>query len=239
MCAHSKALYQANTTHFSKGNRSLLTASTRFTTDLAKFLVCCFVLCRLACVQTRKQRLRVKAAEIWNDVKADICCCCSQWTTYHTVVADNHDFQILHFLKYTSRHLQNKKKTKNISYYRQVVECFLSLWPPVRLHTHLNSHNSSVGEAKACCITLLSEIRDLLLAFSFASAKKSPPAPRRAAPPRLGTQTRNHGSSKTHIYNWVWPFFDCTPLWGSNFGISQTLSINPPWKHHVYLNIQG
>lgn len=112
MCAHSKALYQANTTHFSKGNRSLLTASTRFTTDLAKFLVCCFVLCRLACVQTRKQRLRVKAAAIWNNVKADICCCCSQWTTYHTVVADNHDFQILHFLKYTSRHLQNKKQNK-------------------------------------------------------------------------------------------------------------------------------
>lgn len=54
MCAHSNVLYQANTTHFSKVNRSLLTASTRFTTDLAKFLVCCFVLCRLYCVQTRK-----------------------------------------------------------------------------------------------------------------------------------------------------------------------------------------
>lgn len=29
--------------------------------------------------------------------------------TYHTVVTDNHDLQILHLLKYTARHLQNKK----------------------------------------------------------------------------------------------------------------------------------
>ena len=36
--------------------KGLLTASTRFTTDLAKFLVCCLVLCRLYCTYKEKQR---------------------------------------------------------------------------------------------------------------------------------------------------------------------------------------
>lgn len=39
---------------FTKVTPSLLTASTRFTTDLAKFLVCCLLLCRLYCKQDER-----------------------------------------------------------------------------------------------------------------------------------------------------------------------------------------
>lgn len=57
LCTFSIA-HIANRAHLSKGGRGLLTASTRFTTDLAKFLVCCLVLCRLNCGGSEKKKKR-------------------------------------------------------------------------------------------------------------------------------------------------------------------------------------
>lgn len=102
-------LESVHSTRFSKVKQSLLTASTRFTTDLAKFLVCCLLLCRLYCKREEKrQRSMQKLSEAvyfclfgWNHkVKS--------YFTYHTVVNDNHNLQVLCLVKYAAGRLRNK-----------------------------------------------------------------------------------------------------------------------------------
>lgn len=54
-----------------------------------------------------------KKKALEGDAKVAIYCLGPQWSTYHTVVADNHNFQILHFLKCIARHLQKKRERRS------------------------------------------------------------------------------------------------------------------------------
>lgn len=83
---------------------SLLTASTRFTTDLAKFFVCCLLLCRLYYGRKKRQQPVFIYLYVYGSLKGDAVA-----LPYHTVVHDNHDLQILHLLKHTARRLHHKK----------------------------------------------------------------------------------------------------------------------------------
>lgn len=136
-------------------------------------------------------------------------------------------------------------KIKNISNYRGV-ECFLST---VYFGDFDHEHYCKViklisqfkgGWTKVCCVTSdRSELRDLQLAFSCASARTSHPVPRRAALLQLRTHTQGTSDTSTlilSIYNCVCLCheFKATGMCFSSFfifpGISKIVSLNFPWS---------
>lgn len=105
-----------------------------------------------------------------------------------------------------------------------------------RRHIHLSSRPPAVSVAAAPVIRRheFRHFRDSPIAFSCASARKSLPAPKKAAPPRLGTQTRKPRIIQNRIF-----ITERTPLRGStNFGLEypKNCSYESSMKDHVYFS---
>lgn len=123
--------------------------------------------------------------------------------TYHTVVTDNHDLQILHFLKYTARHLQNKNHHQlSGSGVFPLNSIFWKLWPCTLLQSYSLYNKSRVGELKFA--TLLREGLTARFFLRFSQDKSS--SSEKNCSSSSTANTHKESDTWTHIlfiYNWV------------------------------------
>lgn len=133
------------------------------------------------------------------------------------MVTDNHDLQILHLLKYTARHLQNKNHQQLLG---SKVFSPVLLWQHGRLWacTLLQSYNSRVGELSFDAL-LHKGLRSETYCSLFPSLQ-----PRKVIQLweelLLLNYEHKHGTNDTskqilRIYNWVWLTYDSKPPWRS------------------------
>lgn len=122
--------------------------------------MCCLLLCRLYYRHKGKRAVCVYLSVRLGNHQVAL--------TYHTVVNDDHNLQILHFLKYTARCLCKNHQS--------------------RLFSSTTTGTSRLL-LKSGWVTKRREVTDSPPAFSCASAKRIRRGRRRSAPPHLWTQT--------------------------------------------------